>query len=100
MAAKTELNPPNPLGISWHDSAWINILDGSNVLDYFSDRSNPFYDRMCNNETVRMQRLDPEVMNDMTGLEYILLHVQDPILYIIRLVVIMNNAGVQHEISR
>lgn len=84
MSAKNDSNPPNLLGISWHDSAWISGLDGSNVLEYFSERSNPFYDRMCNNETVKMQRLDPEVMNDMTGLEYILLHVQDPILYIIR----------------
>ncbi|XP_022696741.1 mediator of RNA polymerase II transcription subunit 6-like isoform X2 [Varroa jacobsoni] len=31
-----------------------------------------------------MQRLDAEVMNEMTGLEYILLHVQEPILFIIR----------------
>lgn len=52
--------PDNPLGLSWHDSAWIHILNTSNVLDYFSERSNPFFDRTCNNEIVKMQRLSPD----------------------------------------
>lgn len=47
----------NPLTLSWHDSAWIPMLNPANVMDYFSERSNPFYDRTCNNEIVRMQRL-------------------------------------------
>ncbi|XP_023228687.1 mediator of RNA polymerase II transcription subunit 6-like, partial [Centruroides sculpturatus] len=74
----------NPLEISWHDSALVPYLNPNNVLDYFSERSNPFYDRTCNNEVVKMQRLSPEQLNNMTGLEYILLHVQQPILYVIR----------------
>lgn len=74
----------NPLWISWHDSNWIPILNPANVMDYFSEKSNPFYDRTCNNEIVRMQRQSLDVLNNMTGVEYILLHVQDPILYVIR----------------
>nr|CAG4645829.1 EOG090X0E0D [Lynceus sp. MCZ IZ 141354] len=74
----------NLLGISWHDSNWIPILNPSNVLDYFMERTNPFYDRTCNNEIVKMQRLNMEQLNNMTGLEYILLHVQEPILYVVR----------------
>ncbi|CAH0387771.1 unnamed protein product [Bemisia tabaci] len=74
----------NPLGLSWHDSAWITILNPANVLDYFSERSNPFYDRTCNNEIVKMQRLSLDQLTSMTGLEYILLHVQEPILYVVR----------------
>ncbi|XP_078000093.1 mediator of RNA polymerase II transcription subunit 6-like [Glandiceps talaboti] len=74
----------NPLHLSWHDSAWIPVLNPSNVMDYFSERSNPFYDRTCNNELVKMQRAGPERLNQLTGLEYILLHVQEPILYVIR----------------
>ncbi|XP_032668866.1 mediator of RNA polymerase II transcription subunit 6 isoform X1 [Odontomachus brunneus] len=74
----------NPLGLSWHDSAWIPVLNPSNIMDYFSERSNPFYDRTCNNEIVKMQRLSPDQLTNMTGLEYILLHVQEPILYVIR----------------
>lgn len=74
----------NPLGISWHDTAWIQALDACNVMDYFSERSNPFYDRTCNNEIVKMQRLSPDQLTNMTGLEYILLHAQEPILYVIR----------------
>ncbi|XP_034238806.1 mediator of RNA polymerase II transcription subunit 6 [Thrips palmi] len=76
--------PENPLTLSWHDTAWIPMLNPANVMDYFSERSNPFYDRQCNNEVVRMQRLGMDQLNNMTGLEYILLHVQEPILYVIR----------------
>lgn len=50
----------NPLSVSWHDSAWIPILNTANVMDYFSERSNPFFDRTCNNEIVKMQRLNPD----------------------------------------
>ncbi|KPP65539.1 mediator of RNA polymerase II transcription subunit 6-like, partial [Scleropages formosus] len=46
--------------------------------------SNPFYDRQCNNELVKMQRLTLDHLNQMVGVEYILLHAQEPILYIIR----------------
>ncbi|XP_017786718.1 PREDICTED: mediator of RNA polymerase II transcription subunit 6 isoform X2 [Nicrophorus vespilloides] len=74
----------NPLSLSWHDSAWIPVLSMDNVMDYFSERSNPFFDRTCNNEIVKMQRLSPDQLNNMTGLEYVLLHVQAPILYVIR----------------
>lgn len=48
------------LSISWHNSAWIPVLNPTNVLEYFSDKSNPFYDRQCNNEIIKMQRLSPE----------------------------------------
>ncbi len=74
----------NLLSVSWHDSAWIPILDPSNVMAYFSESSNLFYDRTCNNEVIKMQRLSPDHLHNMTGVEYMLLHVQEPILYIIR----------------
>ncbi|XP_055394462.1 mediator of RNA polymerase II transcription subunit 6 isoform X2 [Bubalus kerabau] len=91
----------NLLGISWVDSSWIPILNSGSVLDYFSERSNPFYDRTCNNEVVKMQRLTLEHLKSlwsrsivgilvafyeiqMVGVEYILLHAQEPILFIIR----------------
>ncbi|XP_028396354.1 mediator of RNA polymerase II transcription subunit 6-like isoform X1 [Dendronephthya gigantea] len=74
----------NQYGISWHDSAWIPILNPENVLEYFSQRTNPFYDRTCNNEMIKMQRLDLSQLEMMQGLEYIVLHVQNPILFIIR----------------
>ncbi|XP_059159537.1 mediator of RNA polymerase II transcription subunit 6-like isoform X2 [Physella acuta] len=74
----------NALGISWHDTAWIPHLSQANILDYFAERSNPFYDRTCNNEHIKMQRLSPDQMLNMTGCEYSLLHAQEPILYVIR----------------
>lgn len=74
----------NPLAISWHDANWIPILNPLNVMDYFAEKSNPFYDRTCNNEIIRMQRANPEQMQNMQGTEFFLLHVQEPILYVIR----------------
>lgn len=74
----------NTLGLSWHDSTWIPILNTTNVMEYFSQASNPFFDRTCNNEIVKMQRLNPDQLLNMSGLEYALLHVQEPILYVIR----------------
>ncbi|XP_037812755.1 mediator of RNA polymerase II transcription subunit 6 [Lucilia sericata] len=74
----------NPLWVSWHDTQMMASLNPQNVMDYFCRKSNPFYDRMCNNETIRMQRLGLENLHNMVGLEYILLHVHEPILYVIR----------------
>uniref|UniRef100_A0A0A9X7W3 Mediator of RNA polymerase II transcription subunit 6 n=1 Tax=Lygus hesperus TaxID=30085 RepID=A0A0A9X7W3_LYGHE len=74
----------NLLATSWYDSAWVPLLNPTNIMDYFSERSNPFYDRQCNNEVVKMQRLSLDQLGNMTGLEYSLLHVQEPILYVIR----------------
>lgn len=74
----------NPLHISWHDSNWIPFLNASNVMDYFAEKSNSFYDRTCNNEIVRMQRQSMEQLKNMVGIEYILLHVKEPILYVVR----------------
>ncbi|XP_064402565.1 mediator of RNA polymerase II transcription subunit 6-like [Halichondria panicea] len=59
-------------------------LSKQTALDYFSQRSNPFYDRTCNNEVIKMQRADPEQLTKMTGIEYMLLHVQEPILFVVR----------------
>uniref|UniRef100_F6VLH4 Mediator of RNA polymerase II transcription subunit 6 n=1 Tax=Ciona intestinalis TaxID=7719 RepID=F6VLH4_CIOIN len=75
----------NHLDISWNDPALLNPLPNKEqILDYFSGRSNPFYDRTCNNETIKMQRLSLAHLENMVGVEYILLHEQEPILYVIR----------------
>ena len=49
----------NKLSVSWYDSVWLPVLNQTNVMEYFSQRSNPFYDRTCNNEVIKMQRADP-----------------------------------------
>lgn len=74
----------NPLTISWVDSSWVPILNSQNVMEYFSDRRNPFYDAQCNNEVLKMQRASLDQLANMTGIEFCLLYVQDPILYVIR----------------
>ena len=78
----------NPLFISWYDSAWIPVLNPTNVMDYFTERNNPFYDRTCNNEVLKMQKigvLDVQAqLRNMQGTEYQIIHVQEPILYVVR----------------
>ena len=81
----------NPLHESWHDPAWIPSLSTHNVMDYFSERTNPFYDRTCNNEVLKMQRVGmqgagpiDQHLPSMVGVEYMLLCAQEPILYVIR----------------
>lgn len=44
--------------ISWCNEAWLGYINEETALDYFCQSSNPFYDNTCNNETIRMQRLD------------------------------------------
>lgn len=52
----------NSLWISWYDSPSIPLLNPTNIMDYFQDKTNPFYDHTCNNEVVKMQRLGLEQM--------------------------------------
>lgn len=59
--------------VMWNDRQWLALfpLNEQSVLDYFS--LSPFYDRSCNNEIVKMQRLDPGLMATMEGIEYAVL---------------------------
>ena len=52
---------------SWKDSNWIPQLNPHNVLAYFCQRSNLFYDKTCNNEVAKMQRLNPSQLLHMKG---------------------------------
>ncbi|XP_055329540.1 mediator of RNA polymerase II transcription subunit 6-like [Paramacrobiotus metropolitanus] len=72
------------LSINWTDSAWVPHLSAANVMDYFAQMSNPFYDPLCNNEQIRMQRLGLENLKNMVGTEFVLAYSQEPILYIIK----------------
>ena len=57
--------------VNWTDAAFLPHLNAHTALDYFCQfhhrghsengpaaSSNPFYDRTCNNQLIRMQRLD------------------------------------------
>jgi len=80
----SKMDTENKLTISWVDSSWIPHLSAENVMAYFSDRRNPFYDTTCNNEVLKMQQRSMEQLANMQGVEYCLLYVQEPILYVIR----------------
>lgn len=74
----------NMLHKSYYDPAWTDQINEFNVLDYFCQSTNPFYDTTCNNEIIRTQRGSLEQLRSMTGIEYFLVHQQSPILFIIR----------------
>jgi len=81
---QNKMEAENKLTISWVDSSWIPILSAENVMAYFSDRRNPFYDVTCNNEVLKMQNRSLDQLANLQGVEYCLLYVQEPILYVIR----------------
>eukprot|EP01135_Chromosphaera_perkinsii_P004482 Nk52_evm6s284 gene=Nk52_evmTU6s284 len=75
---------PNPLTLCYVDQVWLQQfpLNPNTVLDYFANSQ--FYDRECNNEVIKMQRMDPSNLQDMTGIEYVVRHSQEPaVLYVI-----------------
>ena len=80
----TSINKNNLLSLSWTDPIRCHQLNKDNVLDYFSQRSNSFYDTSCNNETLRMQNRPLHHLTAMRGVEYALVHHQDPIMFVIR----------------
>merc|ERR1712150_275385 len=79
-----KMEAENKLTISWVDSSWIPHLSAENVMAYFSERRNPFYDVTCNNEVLKMQNRSLDQLANLQGIEYCLLYVQEPILYVIR----------------
>eukprot|EP00514_Thraustochytrium_sp_LLF1b_P000328 CAMPEP_0184513912 /NCGR_PEP_ID=MMETSP0198_2-20121128/3680_1 /TAXON_ID=1112570 /ORGANISM="Thraustochytrium sp., Strain LLF1b" /LENGTH=233 /DNA_ID=CAMNT_0026904061 /DNA_START=347 /DNA_END=1048 /DNA_ORIENTATION=+ len=70
--------------VAFNDENFVRAygLHANNVLDYFA--LSPFYDSTCNNELVRMQKLGLEVLQNMKGVEYRLLHTgYEPVLFVV-----------------
>lgn len=67
----------SPYEIHWENPAISpHQLNSSNILQYFCHLSNPFYDRECNNEVVRMQGLSQDKLTTLRGTEFYLYRYQ------------------------
>lgn len=76
-------------GLCFRDQLFLNMVGGTlqaaHVFDYFA--LSPFYDRSCNNEQLRAKSihpLDTAHLTQMAGWEYVLAHVQEPHLFILK----------------
>ncbi|CAF1094587.1 unnamed protein product [Rotaria sordida] len=83
-----DLSKESLLNLNWSDLSWFQHfnteLSEETALAYFCQIGNPFYDRSSLNEQIYTRNLPVEAMLNATGIEYALIHRQDPVLYIIR----------------
>ncbi|CAF1150862.1 unnamed protein product [Adineta ricciae] len=83
-----DLSKESLLNLSWSDLSWFQqtntALSEETALPYFCQMGNPFYDRSSLNERFYMNNLTAEAMMNASGIEYIVIHKQNPVLFIIR----------------
>uniref|UniRef100_A0A915HL17 Mediator of RNA polymerase II transcription subunit 6 n=1 Tax=Romanomermis culicivorax TaxID=13658 RepID=A0A915HL17_ROMCU len=72
----------NPLHISWQDTHFPTSY-ATNILEYFSNPYNPFYEQTCINENLKMQGHSIEEAVKHTGVEYTVIKADEP-LFVIR----------------
>uniref|UniRef100_A0A5K3EZL1 Mediator of RNA polymerase II transcription subunit 6 n=1 Tax=Mesocestoides corti TaxID=53468 RepID=A0A5K3EZL1_MESCO len=81
----TTTDSDSPYEIYWENPAISpHQLNSTNILQYFCHLSNPFYDRECNNEVIRMQGLSQDKLTTLCGIEFYLYCSQEPMLFVIR----------------
>lgn len=50
------------MDVCFKNSAWVGSLDAENIVGYFCDMGNPFYDQTSDNEQARVQLLQMQQM--------------------------------------
>lgn len=84
MNSDLDRKPNHPLHMSWTNSQFpAHLLNADNIMDYFMTPNNPFYDKSCLNETLRMQGRSGFNIDLMEGVQYKLYQALEP-LFVIR----------------
>ncbi|CAI2353252.1 unnamed protein product [Caenorhabditis sp. 36 PRJEB53466] len=83
------MGPPreNPLHVSFRNPQWPpNFINKDNVLDYFCNQANAFYEMNSCNQQIRMQNITnrtvEECLRTMQGIQYVLWYSQPPLFII------------------
>uniref|UniRef100_A0A8R1I7M5 Mediator of RNA polymerase II transcription subunit 6 n=1 Tax=Caenorhabditis japonica TaxID=281687 RepID=A0A8R1I7M5_CAEJA len=77
----------NPLHVSFRNPQWPpNFINKENVLDYFCNQANAFYEMNSCNQQIRMQNITNRSVEDclrtMQGIQYVVWYAQPPLFII------------------
>lgn len=77
----------HPMHVTFRNARWPpNFITKDNVLEYFSDPGNTFYEMNSCNQQIRMQNITnrsvDECLRNMQGIQYVLWYAQPPLFII------------------
>uniref|UniRef100_A0A1I7UFY3 Mediator of RNA polymerase II transcription subunit 6 n=1 Tax=Caenorhabditis tropicalis TaxID=1561998 RepID=A0A1I7UFY3_9PELO len=87
MGPPSTARQDNPLYVSFRNPQWPpNFINRDNVLDYFCNQANTFYEMNSCNQQIKMQNITnrsvEECLRTMQGVQYVVWYAQPPLFII------------------